>query len=112
MTETEAKWADRVRQWKASGKTREEFCEGQSFKSSTLGWWATELRRRGELDQRGSARSRSSGTIRMAQVIRAGTSRSSSSGLVLEVSGTRIAIERGFDAELLSEVVRAIGGGR
>jgi hypothetical protein len=112
MTETEAKWADRVRQWKASRKTREEFSMGQPFKSSTLGWWATELRRRAALDRRGSAGERSSDTIRMAQVVRVGTRRPSSSGLVLEVSGARIAIERGFDADLLSEVVRAIGGAR
>jgi hypothetical protein len=32
--------------------------------------------------------------------------------MVVEVSGARISVERGFDAELLSEVVRALGRAR
>jgi hypothetical protein len=34
------------------------------------------------------------------------------SALVVEVSGTRIALSRGFDAVLLAEVVRALGSSR
>jgi|GEM_PF-7072479 len=31
MTTTDAKWAERIRQWKESGKTAEEFATGQPF---------------------------------------------------------------------------------
>jgi hypothetical protein len=45
MTKTDAKWLERIRQWKESGKTAEEFAVGQPFKASTLKWRAAELRR-------------------------------------------------------------------
>lgn len=110
MTQTEAKWADRVQQWKASGRTLEEFSEGQPFKASTLRWWTTELRRRNERGGRDSTDG-----IRMARVVRRRArvaTGPTTSRVVLEVSGVCIAVERGFDAELLSQVVQAIGGGR
>jgi len=47
MTATDAKWTERIRQWKESGKTAEEFAVGQPFKPSTLKWRASELRRAG-----------------------------------------------------------------
>ena len=44
MTETEAKWSERIQQWKESGKKAAEFAAGQPYKATTLVWWATELR--------------------------------------------------------------------
>lgn len=118
MTETEKKWVDRVRQWKDSGQGAEEFASGQPYKASTLKWWATELRRRAEGRSRVS-RPRSGGApIRMARVVsrRGGRSmvqgQAAGNGLVVEVSGARISLTRGFDAGLLAEVVRALGGER
>jgi len=40
MTETEAKWTERIREWKASGKSYDEFAEGQGFKGLTIRYWA------------------------------------------------------------------------
>jgi hypothetical protein len=45
MNETETKWSERVREWKASGKTAKDFVEGRDFKASTLVHWASCLRR-------------------------------------------------------------------
>ena len=44
MTETETKWSERVREWKASGQTAKAFAEGRDFKASTLVYWASCLR--------------------------------------------------------------------
>ncbi len=44
MTATEAKWAARVRDWRASGKSAEAFAVGQAFESSTLRYWASRLK--------------------------------------------------------------------
>src|ERR1700733_1508689 len=40
MTETEAKWSERVREWKASGQTAREFAASRDFKPTTLVYWA------------------------------------------------------------------------
>ena len=49
MTDTETKWTERVRAWRASGRTAREFAEGQEFKPSTLTYWASQLRRSGRV---------------------------------------------------------------
>jgi hypothetical protein len=113
MTKTEVKWLERVRQWEESGQTAEEFAVGQPFKAATLKWRAAELRRKaagGGSYGKGQA---ASGPVRLARVVpvprvRDGASRPSC-GVVVEVSGARISLSRGFDAELLTDVVRALG---
>jgi transposase len=103
MTKTDEKWVERIREWKGSGKTAEEFTAGQPYKASTLKWKAAQLRRSGERV--------SAGPIPMARVVSRGRVEVArgASGVVVEVSGARISLSRGFDAELLSEVVRALG---
>ena len=111
MTGTEAKWAERVREWRESGKRAEEFAAGQPFAASTLRWWGTELRRRVE----GGGGRGGEESIPMARVVRRVRPRvpeSGPGGVVVEVSGARITVARGFDAELFSEVVRALAGAR
>jgi hypothetical protein len=113
MTTTDEKWVERIRQWKESGKTAEEFATGQPYKASTLKWRAAGLRRSAEGGERHVEGQGPSGAIRMARVvprIRGGEPRGAE--LVVEVSGARIALSRGFDAVLLTEVVRALGASR
>lgn len=118
MTETESKWVERIRQWKDSGKRAEEFASGRPFKASTLKWWATELRRRADGRSRTSKPRVGPTPIRMARVVSRpgarprGQAHAVGNGLVIEVSGARISLGRGFDAGLLAEVVRALGGER
>jgi hypothetical protein len=112
MTKTDAKWLERIRQWKESGKTAEEFAVGQLFKASTLKWRAAELRRTTEGGKRYGKGTPVDGPIRLARVVPVARSRDKStvpsSGVTVEVSGARIALSRGFDAALLVEVVRAL----
>ncbi|HKY38639.1 MAG TPA: hypothetical protein VJN18_22000 [Polyangiaceae bacterium] len=114
MTTTDEKWVERIRQWKESGKPAEEFATGQPYKASTLKWRAAELRRSAEGGARYSKGRAAAGSIRMARVVSRGRAAvvRGESGLVVEVSGARISLSRGFDAELLSEVVRALGAVR
>lgn len=112
MTKTDAKWLERIRQWKESGKTAEEFAVGQPFKASTLKWRAAELRRTADGGRRYGKGAAVDSPIRLARVVPAPRSRDKaaapSSGVAIEVSGARIALSRGFDAALLVEVVRAL----
>ena len=110
MTATEAKWSERVREWKASGKALHEFAAGQPYKASSLGWWAWQLRKRA------SKAGPAGKAIRLAQVVRrapapAPAAAKAALSMVLEVAGARIAIQRGFDAELLGQVVRTLREG-
>lgn len=43
---TRAKWAERVRAWRATGHTAERFCEQGGLNARTLKWWGWELGRR------------------------------------------------------------------
>ena len=110
MTETEAKWSDRVRDWRASGKTAEEFAGAFDFEASTLRYWASRLKTSSE-----------NATPLLAKVVRKRTrsvlpraeSESSASHEVEVVIGAaRIVVRRGFDAELLCQVAAALGGTR
>ena len=114
MTKTDEKWLERVRQWQESCKTAEAFAEGQPFKASTLKWRAAEQRRAAKGGGRYSKGHRDSGSIRLARVVRRsrGSAPAQGGGVVVEVSGARISLSRGFDAELLSDVVRALGAVR
>lgn len=114
MSKTDAKWHDRIRQWKESGKTAEEFAVGQPFKASTLKWRGAELRRSEKGGKRYGKGSGVDGSVRFAQVVPVPRARARAEalsvgvGVVVEVSGARITVSRGFDAELLAEVVRAL----
>ncbi len=112
MSETEAKWVERLREWHDSGKRAEEFAAGKPYKASTLKWWRTQLQRRGAVEGQMRRRAKS---IPMARVIRRvgkgapATSAVGGDGMVVEISGARISIGRDCDMELLAKVVRALG---
>jgi transposase len=105
MTETEAKWSERVREWRASGKTAEEFAEGRGFKGSTLRFWASTLRR----TETGTGRGRKPG-VRMVRVVARPAVAEGS--LEVAVGAARVTVRAGFDATLLRQLVEALGGGR
>lgn len=118
MTETEAKWKDRVQAWRGSGKTAEAFAADEDFEASTLRYWASRLKGELKVDPKvsGAAVSSAPSRVAMARVIKRGRPRSAAGstvpagGLELVVGGARIAVGRGFDPALLREVVLALGG--
>jgi len=105
MTETEAKWAERVRDWRAGGKSAEEFADGQGFKASTLRFWASQLRHKTPDKERPLP----SPAVRIARVV---VRRPADPSMEIAVGPARVMVRSGFDAELLRQVVEALGGER
>jgi hypothetical protein len=105
MTATETKWSERVREWKASGRTARQFAEGRDFKASTLAYWASCLRR----SRVGAGASpKRQPPVRMARVVRNPTRDDDS--IVVAVGAARVAVRAGFDEALLRRVVKTLGG--
>lgn len=109
MTETEAKWAGRVLEWRESGKGAEEFAEGRGFEASTLRFWASRLKnKKAESTER-------TPVVRMARVVRAAPPAQSTAGdacIVVEVGQVRVAVRRGFDVSVLREIIAALQDAR
>jgi hypothetical protein len=133
MTENEAKWAERVRGWRASGKTAADYAAGRGYEGSTLRYWASQLRRRvpaiaaaptnsvGPLPAATAAprpkqsprpAARPAAAPRMLRVTRVTPPRISSDALVVGVGAARIEVQSGFDRALLRDIVDTLGGGR
>ena len=103
---TASKWEERVQDWRASGASAESYSSGQAFAASTLRWWAGKLRRA------------AASPVTMARVTRTRTTKTGSDAtvgtgpLVVELGNVHIVVRRGFDAELLQQVVKALGVAR
>jgi transposase len=93
---TEAKWAARVAAWRSSGLSAAEFCTGKDFQVSGLRYWASRLRQVEAAPQR---------DVRIARVVAPAAAAEAETPIVLEVAGVRIAVRRGFDREVLRDVI-------
>lgn len=89
-------WTERVVAWRASGETVAEFAAGKGFAASTLKCWAGRLRRK---DRR-----------KFVPVVRRPRAVLAPTELLIEIGGARVRVAPGFDAALLADVVRALGG--
>lgn len=105
MTDTESKWAARVAEWRASGKSAPEFCKGKDFSPHGLHYWSSRLRK-AEQGERGPA-------VRLARVVRQPRpAEATETAIVIEIGKARLGVRRGFDAEVLRAVLELLGGGR
>jgi hypothetical protein len=99
-------WAERVRIWKASGISAEQFAQGKDFTGRTLRWWA------GEFARRTRSKAKASAPIAMARVVAPGEviaeEKASAAPLAIVVGRYQIAVGRGFDASLLRDVLHAL----
>ncbi|KYF47961.1 hypothetical protein BE08_37770 [Sorangium cellulosum] len=95
---TEAMWSERVRAWRESGETAEEFARSRGFAASTLHGGSSRL-------------SRTEAPRFLRLVPKTPAVASSVAELVVEVGGARVRVAAGFDPALLADVVRALGGG-
>ena len=105
---TEAKWAERVRAWRESGETAQEFARNHGFAASTLHGWSSRLSQATPPDL---SQATPAETPRLLRLVPKPPSTTSTPELVIEVGQARVHVGKGFDAALLSEVVRALGGG-
>jgi hypothetical protein len=101
MTDTEAKWAARVAQWRASGKSAPEFAEGQGFESSTLRYWASRLKHLPQSLAKPVPR------VRMVRVRRT-PHPVVAEPMIVAIGAARVEVRSGFDRALLREVVEAL----
>ena len=105
-----ATWRERVRAWKASGRTAAEFADGQGLNANTLKWWAYHLARNAK-----KAKASSEPAVQMVPVVRVqrkdrAPRSTGPSGIVLEIGDVRLRVDSGFDCALLREVIAALGG--
>jgi hypothetical protein len=113
QAETKAVWAERVADWRKSGKSAPEFAADKAYAGSTLQWAASRLKQvQARARRLGTARGTSAREIRMAKVVRRVGQEAVVSEVVIEVAGTRIGVRQGFDRVLLREVVSALSEGR
>lgn len=94
-------WTERVRSWRESGETAEAFAEGKGFAGSTLRFWSSRL-------------GRTVSAPRLVQLVPKATapvSVTASSSLEIEIGDARVRVARGFDRELLAEVVGVLRRG-
>ncbi len=106
MTAKAKLWAERVAEWRRSGQTSREFCEGKDYTNRALLWWSSQLNRQG--DPPGVARGgERKNAVAFARVVP--TSKTEPGGVVVRVGETEVIVSSGFDAPLLVEVVRALG---
>lgn len=103
MTANSKVWAERVALWRRSGQTSREFCEGKDYDNGRLLWWSSELNRRDKIEGVGTK-----ATPQFARVV--AVANEDRAGIVVRVGNADIVVSRGFEASLLVEVVRALGG--
>jgi hypothetical protein len=107
MTETETKWTERVREWKASGQTAKEYAEGREFKASTLVYGASCLRTGIGGGPRVKKREP---RVRMVRVVPSAVRVDDT--IVVAIGTARVAVRAGFDPALLRQVVKTLGDGQ
>ena len=108
-------WVERIEEWSRSGQSATEFAEGKPFTSGTLTWAASQLRKgaRGKGKRReGESRAKRQRKIRLAEVVRRPSKPPVAESVVVEIGGAVISVRRGFDRDLLQDIVVALRGAR
>ena len=106
---TRAEWLERVRSWKASGKSRAEFAEKKAYSERSLGWWAWKLGSEGEdLDAKPKAvakptRRQEPRPLELVELVQ--RSEPTAASLRLRVGAVELLVDHGFDRELLGGVL-------
>jgi len=93
----QAKWAERVAEWRESGLSADAFCQDKDYSGGALRGWACKLRRVG-----------GSKEVRLARIVRASDPLAEDTPVLLETGAVRIAVRRGFDPEVLRAVLAVV----
>jgi hypothetical protein len=88
-------WRERIREWRASGKSAMQFAEGRDYSPKTLQYWEYRLRK--------------ADNPAFVKLVPRGASKPTTTEMVVEIGSARVRISRGFDAALFAEVVSALG---
>ena len=120
---TREKWTARIRDWRASGKSAEDFAADKDYEPASLRWAASQV---GELAEPAAPKQAPPAAAATRHRPRASAPKVPAprfapvrvrrpvapvGEMVVEVGGARIRVFRGADMTLLGEVVRALQGG-
>lgn len=98
------RWAKRVREWKASGRSCREFASDAGVNPSTLAWWSWKLGRESEPESRSVLR-----FVELTGLDDAAAGdrvvETESSRLVLRVDGYAVDVHNGFDGPTLARLL-------
>ena len=112
-----SEWAERVAAWQASGKTSDEFSQGQPFTGGGLRHWAYRL---GKTRRRAGTVGPAARKVPLARVVRVArrsaakrTKEAPADGeaLAVEVAGVRVIVPARFDRESLEQLLAVLKGG-
>lgn len=121
---TREKWAARVREWRASGKTAREFAEGKGYTDSSLRWAEAKLGRgeashmqaaegpKPRVAERRAAVKADDGRAPRFVPVRVRATGARVAEVVVELGEARVRVPSGADVRVVLEVVRALQGGR
>lgn len=111
MTSTAKVWAKRVSEWRASGKSSIEFCEGQEFSAGGLRHWAHRLEKMRAAKEKAKTSPEAS-PVRVLRVVRRKARGDASpaparadGNVVIEIGKARVSVDAGFDRETLRAVI-------
>jgi len=105
-----ATWKKRVAAWRASGQTAAEYSKQHGLTLSSLQRWSHRLR--GEaLEPAPPAAVRLARVERVAAVSTEPAAAATAPGIVIELCGARLRVERGVDAATVATVLAALGAG-
>ena len=107
---TVAKWSARVAAWRASGLTARMFCEGKGYTANGLRCWSSRLRKL--QSEVGAQKEAAPKGVRIARLVRVPKAAEAETPIVIEVGGTHVCVRRGFDSEVLRELLNVLGGSR
>src|SRR5690348_17095174 len=93
---THEAWAERVKLWRESGESGRDFARRHGVSSASLYQWAKRVEGKP--------------STRFLKLVPRSSASTPSADVVVEVGTARVRVARGFDAELLAEVVKALSG--
>lgn len=106
-SEKQAAWEKRISEQKASGLSRMDWCARQGIKYTTYRYWLEQIGKHTEKNPNVPAVVTATPTWLELAPAPAATVLSSG-GLVVRIGEAAVELRRGFDAELLREIVRAL----
>jgi len=105
--EKQAAWEKRITEQKASGLSRMDWCARQGIKYTTYRYWLEQIGKRTEKNPNVPAVVSATPTwLELAPAPAAPIL--TSDGLVVRIGEATLELQRGFDPELLREIVRAL----
>ncbi len=112
MSETEQQWLERVRMWRASGKSAAAFAAEHGYAEATLRWWASQLSRPPETRRRRDrGRAAQPASVALARVVRKDAPMPTiGSDVIVRIGAASIVVTRASDEEALRLAVRVLGG--